>query len=182
MNKEEIRTEFADVSIRGRLAFGVCCLIKVIENRNQFKDEWTLVIERLWSFTESYMFNEWLDIAVDITPYALMDDEMLDPKEFVTLSKSQFDSLRSLYAYQNQSVLKIVDDIYDVGSTEVYGGVELDSPTTLNLLLEIFREMDELKVTYPDTSFFKKFRFKDGFGDRFTKEDRSEFQKRYGSW
>lgn len=77
---------FEDISIWGRIAFGICCLENYILEHEYPKVKWKVVFEQLWSFPEIEYYDEWCYKLVEYLPECIMEfNEYNSDSDWVTL-------------------------------------------------------------------------------------------------
>lgn len=167
---EKMREDLKLISIRGRVAYGILCFEHVLIVSDAKTSDWELVLNRLWEFTNSLELDEWQDRAVEVIPEVVLNS-LFSSDEFVTISELEFDTLSNLYRKETEDVLSILDEIYDVGSAELYGSVKGYSPYTLDRVMDILSVLQKYQIDPPAIEPLKKYDFQGGFGIRFTNRD-----------
>ena len=74
--------DFKKISIRGRVAFGICCLENAMDEYKVSGEGWNILLERLWSFTSlpaifvpvasggvEFLLERWAEIT-DFMPFS----------------------------------------------------------------------------------------------------------------
>ena len=162
---------FKNVSIRGRVAYAICCLENVIEQvESQPKEDWDVLLNKLWSLTDLQFVDGWLYSVSSSMPSSILEDPF-DPEEETT--KEEYEKLKALYQSSNQSALDLIEQIFSLGTVELYGKIENNSPRTLEILDEIIELTKSTGAELPTHSLVSKFSIHDseGWGVRFSKSD-----------
>lgn len=165
MNKIDLR----DISIRGRVAFSICCLNSIVRALNYSHLDWSFLLNKLWVYTSAEYLDDWEDMGAEIKPDTIMYYEKYEPADFEIISKEDYDRLRSVYQVVDSRVLKIVDLIFYIGTIDLYGKV-LKEGKSLEYLQRIIAIMEESGSPLPNLELFEdyKFELEEGWGARFT--------------
>jgi hypothetical protein len=163
--------KFKEVSIRGRAAYAILCLEKVITHFGLDKYDWSFILHQLWSITKSKLGSWHYPLAECTGRSIINDEEYLDDLEFLT--KERFWELNTLYKKSNSIILRIIDLIFEISTRDLYSSIVNASPDTLIYLREIIDLMEQNNISLPDVNLFKKFPFteNEGWGREFTRED-----------
>lgn len=149
---EKITTEFYQISIRGRLAFGMTCLEKlVIALESDHPLLQTNVFPKIWEFTSSDDLSEWEENINEIDPVCVLDDEVNT-------------KLKELYNNLPKDIVSTIGDVISIGTENLYGGTNNNSPSTLEPLNSIIKRMIKLNIPLPDIMPFKKSSFSEFHG------------------
>lgn len=165
---------FADVSIRGRVAYGIRCLESFIERNRCLSEEWSSVLSLLWSYTDSPL-DKWQEAVSRLVPRCLMemsgDTEELQPG----LSAEK---LRNMYLSADKAIIHIIELIYYMGTCELYGKISGHGQASLERLSEVIRAVKCRDIQLPEASAFLRFSFEEngGWGERF---DRRKLSRVY---
>jgi hypothetical protein len=153
-------TEFQDISIRGRLAFGMACLEKLVDDLNSNHPLFqTIVFPKIWQFTSTDNLGEWEQNIRDVDPMCVLDD------------KADSD-LKVLYNKLPKDIVSTISDVIEIGTANIYGGTDNNSPMTLEPLNSVINTMTKLEIPLPDIQTFKKSSFNEfhGWGDNQTRD------------
>ena len=152
--------DFNYISIRGRLAFGMTCLEKLVSSLNlDHPLLQTIVFPKIWEFTSTDDVGEWEQRINDVDPLCVLDD------------KADSD-LKTLYNKLPKDIVATISDVIEIGTANIYGGTGDNSPMTLEPLNSVINTMTKLKVPLPDINTFKKSSFSQfhGWGDNQTRD------------
>lgn len=153
-------TEFNNISIRGRLAFGMTCLEKLVTYFNADHPLLrTVVFPKIWEFTSTDDLGEWEESINNVDPICVLDD-------------STESDLKTLYKKLPKDLVSTIEDVICIGTLNMYGGTGTNSPSTLKPLNEVLKTMTKLKLPLPDIQTFKKSTFSEshGWGDNQTRD------------
>ncbi len=149
---EKITTEFKQISIRGRLAFGMTCLEKLVITLNSDHPLLqTIVFPKIWEFTSTEDLSEWEENINNIDPVCVLDDEVNS-------------KLKELYNKLPKDIVSTIEEVITIGTANLYGGTNNNSPSTLEPLNSIIKTMIKLNVPLPDIRPFKKSSFSEFHG------------------
>lgn len=161
--------DFIEVSIRGRVAFGVVCLENAIKHFNRLDLEWNFLLKLLWSYTNDNV-GTWHYQLAECIPSAVMvgDDKYLD-----FLSKQQFWEFNKLYSQCNDEILQIIDLIFSIGVEDLYSSIVNNSPETICHLNDIINILNNDNIPLPSIDLFERFPITEnhGWGREFTRAE-----------
>ena len=165
---------FRDISIRGRLAFGMTCLEEVLRKYN-INDELldTIVLPKIWEFTSSSHLDEWEMKINEIDPTCVLDIELTEQNfDLTTISYNTYRDLLNLYKTLPTEIVELIAEIIRIGVANIYGGTESYSPATLEPLANVLIICKRLNVDLPKIDQFKKSTFSQfhGWGDERPRE------------
>jgi hypothetical protein len=144
--------DFNDISIRGRLAFGMTCLEKLVSNLNSDHPLLqTIVFPKIWEFTSTDDLGAWEQKINDVDPVCVLD------------AKADSD-LKKLYNKLSKDIVSTITDVIEIGTANIYGSTGVNSPMTLEPLNSVINTMTKLKVPLPDIKTFKKSNFSEFHG------------------
>lgn len=152
--------EFNDISIRGRLAFGMICLEKLVSSSNvDHTLLQTIVFPKIWKFTSTDDLGEWEQEIRDVDPFCVLDD-------------TTDSDLKMLYYKLPKYIVSTIEYVIEIGTSNIYGGTGDNSPMTLEPLFAVIDTMTKLKVPLPDINTFKKSSFSEfhGWGNSQTRD------------
>jgi hypothetical protein len=144
--------DFKHISIRGRLAFGMICLEKLVHTQNA--DHLLLhniVFPKIWEFTSAHDLSEWEQMINLVDPSTVLYDDV-DP------------DLKSLYQTLSEDIVHTISNVIEIGAGNIYGGTGDYSPYSLAPLNEVIHTMIKLQVPLPDIAPFKKSGFSEDGG------------------
>ncbi|MBO4990336.1 MAG: hypothetical protein J6D37_08410 [Clostridia bacterium] len=175
--------EFVKISIRGRVAYGICCLENAMLRYGISGEGWNMLLCRMWEFTTlSAAYDETLkmlglekwsnllyflpereyfpqrDYAKFIQRITFRDHMFLYPEEPPT--KEVFEKLCDSYqAHDHETIKKICHSIFDIGSDELCAGIDDKSQNTLDELQKLLDMMYAEKIPMPEVEPFRQYDF-----------------------
>lgn len=206
MRTKKIKAKhFKHISIRGRLAYAICCLENMLEFYNIKGEGWNWYLKKLWWYTElatkpdpeisnNYQAERWHSIINKLSPDYIR--ELTPTYELVINnakakvfykedlpSEEEFLMLKEAYKQSNQIVEETITNIFHIGCCELWCAVVGYSKDTLNYLQNILSTMYEQGIPLPSVEPFKQYVFyKDGwdydlhgFGEMFDGTQYSKF-------
>ena len=162
----------SNISIRGRVAFSLCCLNTLIKKFKLDDLEWEFLFEKLWQYTSTKYLDEWHMEFAEYIPETIMHYDKYDKNDFEYVTDDLFNRLRILYSELNEDVKEIINLVFYMGTIELYGKVQKRGKS-FEYFEEIIRLMIKYKVSLPRISQFEKYEFDkgDGWGDMIKRED-----------
>ena len=196
--------QFEQISIRGCVAYGICCLENALEHYNINGEGWNFLLKKLWWYTElsaesdpnidnCLQLERWAYVSCNISPNVLK--LLSDYHDFVEKPKwwfkdnipteQEYQLLKSTYEGSNEVIENICSKIYDIGTNELWAGIGKTSPDTLRPLQELIDLMYEHSIPLPSIEPFKQYVFHKkgwdydlhGFGETFDGTQYSKFVK-----
>lgn len=159
---------FREVSVKGRVAYGIVCLEKSLCFYKCPIDKWKWLLEKLWEFTNVEFLDTWFYEVAEYLPDVILDCEY-DSSEYEYLSEKQFYELQDTYKTSNSVLNQIIEIIFEIVSVDLYAKLIDHSPNTLNSLNKLKNILLENNIELPDASQFIPFSFKanNGWGESF---------------
>jgi hypothetical protein len=152
------------ISIRARFALGLECLINVLKKQGQDLNDWKPVLERLAEFTNSIELDKWLSSARYILPNVVLNVSF---ENIETLTKEEYLQLRNLFKLQNGPVESIIDELFELGKSDLFGGLVSYSPYTYECLVNIFQITLKVGAPLPLVTPYLKYPISEDFGRNF---------------
>lgn len=165
MNLEQMK----QISLRGRVAYGICCFENVLITLEYDLNDWRNVLNYLWQFTNIQYLDNWNEIIVELIPENLMEFNTYEEQEFERLSPEEFVSLSQLYQSTEESIGILLRDIYELGISHAYSIIEGYGESSLILINRIANYMLKQGFPLPDMDSFLKYSINEnrGWGNRF---------------
>ena len=195
--------QFKKISIRGCVAYGICCLENALEYYKIQGEGWNFLLKKLWWYTELSAENDpnrgnclplerWWALIGEIFPkyqknvgwnYDELkaqlhnDDNIPTPRELDLLLES--------YNQTNDVIDELVICVYDIGTNDLWAGIRKTSPATLMGVQKLLDIMYKQKLPLPPKEPFEKYVFHKkgwdydlhGFGEMFDGTQYSKFVK-----
>lgn len=169
-----LELQLRNVSISGRVAFCITCFEISIAQQNLNKTDFEILLTSLWDFTSNTDLSDWHERITNFIPNVVLNDPF---EELDFLSLSQFNDLKSLYLLLPDDMLECIEDIFEVGSSNLYGGTGDYSEFTLRPTMSVVKYMLNNNFPLPPIEKFLRSPFNEenmhGWGKRV---DRSFFQ------
>lgn len=195
--------DFENISIRGCVAYGICCLENALEHYKIHGEGWNFLLKKLWWYTElsaesnpainnCLPLERWWALISELLPrrhehigwdmrelraQLYCDEDLPDPKDLDLLLES--------YKQTNKNINMLVEDVFDIGTNDLWAGIGKTSPDTLRPLQELIDLMYDQQIQLPPIEPFKQYVFhKEGwdydlhaFGEMFDGTQYSKFVK-----
>lgn len=122
----------------------------------------SLVLPKIWSFTESSHLDLWDKEINEIGPVCILN--------VTTPSKNP--ELKELYINLPDEIAQQISDVIEIGTSNLYGGTGKDFPYTLKPLERVINRCKRLNVPLPDVFPISKAPFTEehGWGKEQVKE------------
>ncbi|MBO4990058.1 MAG: hypothetical protein J6D37_06970 [Clostridia bacterium] len=171
------------ISIRGRVAYGICCLENAMLRYGISGEGWNMLLRRMWEYTtlsgaldeklmmlglekwsnllyflpdEEYFYQR--DYAKFIQSITFPDQTFLYPEEPPT--KEVFETLCDSYqAHDHETIKKLCRSIFDIGADELCAGIDQVSLVTLDELQKLLDIMYAEKIPMPEVEPFRQYIF-----------------------
>ena len=157
---------FEKISVRGRVAYMICSLEKVLLYYNCNKEEWKGLLEKLWLYTSIEFLDDWMYEIAEYMPNSVLEDS-LDGAEFI--SENEYNHLQKLYRKTNSDVLYLVKIIFECGTCNLYSKLRDCSPNTIKCIQQAIEVLKKLDIELIDVKSFEKYAYNecDGWGTPF---------------
>ena len=164
--------EFKNISIRGRMAFGIICFEHALKHLNYDFEDWDIILKELWSFTELEFIDEWLYAFAGYTASSILENLSFAEKGFEKVAESEYVILKKLYNKADDLICDLTDILFWLGTTDLYGELVNNSLKTLEELEKIIGLMKVNNISMPLETLFRKFSYseKGGWGNSFTRD------------
>ena len=163
------RTCFEGISVRGRVAYAICCLEHALLRSGHRTEEWKWILDLLWNYTSTNDFAQWHYDVAECIPRVISSHEDFCSKDFEFLNSERFSDLRGLYDKCDPFLRQMVDCIFDIGTVELYGGLANRGAHTLIELEKLLDIMNSHGFKLPEISIFEHlvFQVDGGWGAKF---------------
>jgi hypothetical protein len=165
------RAVFINVSIRGRVAFGICCLENALTQLGYPLTEWQLVLAQLWKYTEQSMLDDWHEVTAEYVPEAVLEELPFDKKGNEYVSQELNAALGMLYRGVPRFIHELIDEIFWAGTIELYGALVNGGEQSLLHTLAMVKLMKDNTIPLPGYPAYTVFlELSGGWGKPFTRE------------
>lgn len=161
-------SNFEDVSIVGRIAYGIMCAETYLLNKYPDKN-WTIVFEYFWKITNLELWDEWMDEVIEIIPEYLFEFEDYKSSEFEFLSEEKYNELKKIYANTNEDVNIILKMVYELANSHAYSSIKGKGKESLCQLQKIivFLETEGIELPAVKGIQIHSFSERNGWGNSF---------------
>ncbi|MFF2484331.1 hypothetical protein [Paenibacillus sp. NPDC058071] len=164
MNMEKFKL----ISLRGRVAYGVSCFENALLALKYNLNDWKIVLNYLWGFTNSNL-EESHTIANELIPEHLLEFKTYEKHEFERLSKEEFLYLYNLYQDMDESINSLLYGIHELGASHAYSVVSGYGESSLKSLERLINLMIDNNYPLPNVEQFLIFSIDEnkGWGNEF---------------
>lgn len=185
MTEEEVNV-IKKVSIRGRFAYGLLCLEKLVAKLNHNAPDLQLIIERMWKMTNSDKLGWWQDEFIENNPLIMIADYNLMKEGKVSFEQIGLETVKNELEFENRITLlkqlkkpipQVMDKLCGIANNNISAGCGEFSELTLKPTIELIRILDEsneITRSNINTVKFSSFAENNGWGNKF---DRTQFNK-----
>ncbi len=170
--------KFKKISIRGCVAYGICCLENALEHYNLQGEGWNFLLRKLWWYTElsaesdptiynCLQLERWAYLNANIEPGNLESfinyDEFSKQKNWWFIEDMptlmEYCILKETYEGSNRVIDLICKHLHQVGVSDLWAGIGKTSPYTLMHLQNLINLMYEQQIPLPSIEPFKQYVF-----------------------
>ena len=158
--------DFKNISIRGRVAFGISCLNTYFKTKYPGTD-FSAVLNLACKITEdSDYIDKSTEAFMEIIPEYLYEFDNYEDAEFEYISKESYNSFVSIIPKDDSDLNLLMHSIRDIAWEYCYVALDANAPETYRYLNSIIDTMNKLSLPLPDINIFKKYEFSefDGWG------------------
>lgn len=161
--------EFKKISLRGRVSYSIACFENTLFYLNYNVENWKLVLQYLWKFTDIEYLDDWNGIISEIIPENLLEFVSYQEHDFEYLNEDDFNYLYSLYQNIDEEIDYIMSAIYDIGASHSYSVIQGYGQSSFYELGELIAYMLEHHIPLPDIDSFRRFHIEEnkGWGNEF---------------
>lgn len=171
--------DFRNVSVTGRIAYGIMCAEEYLLNKYPNKD-WEIVFNDFWKITNLELWDDWLDELIEIIPEYLFEFKDYKSSCFEYLTELKYNKLKKLYDNINDDVNIILNMVYELARSHVYSAVYENGSESLYNLDKIINFLENKAITLPDIKAVQMHLFseKGGWGNTFDGTSLSKILKK----
>lgn len=170
--------EFSKISIRGRVAYGICCLENAMIKYNISGEGWNILLKRMWEYTTlsgaldrkigMLTLEKWMNLTKFLPKqeyyygapnYKLFVERRVCYPEEPPTEDTYNKLFDSYHGHKNEVINKMCSIVFDIGSDEMYAGIDEKSKVTLDDLQEMLDIMYENEIPLPDIEPFRQYVF-----------------------
>lgn len=170
------KNDFKKISIRGRVAFAICCLESIIMAYRYDINEWSVLLNRLWLIAELEDVSDWLYITAECLPENILEAASYDYGSFQHINEDEYEQLYKLYSECKEDTWELIEIIFDLGTAQMYSNIKGFSEATLNEIEKVITFMKAKNISMPSVSQFRMLLYYDGWGETFDRKELSLVQ------
>lgn len=161
--------EFKKISLSGRVSYSICCFENTLFYLNYHVEDWKIVLEYLWSFTNIQYLDDWNGIISEIIPENLLEFVSYEEHGFEYLDEDNFRYLYQLYQNIDEKIDYVMSAIYDIGASHSYSIIEGYGQQSFHELAKLIDYMIKNHIPLPDIDSFRRFSIEEdrGWGNKF---------------
>lgn len=162
--------EFKNISVKGRVAYGIRCLEQTLIYYNCSLENWKWIIEKIWGYTSVVYLDDWFYEIAEFMPDSILDDKDCYPEDCEYLSEEQFYRLVRTYSEDSNPVInRIIRLIFEMGTSDLYSKLEGCAQNSLDCLNKIMCIMVQENIELPSSTPFSNYSYKEnnGWGESF---------------
>ena len=170
--KNNYLNQISGLSIRARVAFSALCLENSILYKKYNIEDYSIVLSVLWEYTSIQYIDDWQERFVEVIPSVIESANNYEDDDFSMLNRSDFFYLKSLYNKSDQIILDIIEKTFYVGTIDLYGAIESNSPESLSIMSDIIDLLVANNVPLPNLEPLLKFTLgPNGWGEKFERSE-----------
>jgi len=181
MTAEKIN-RLKNISIRGRVAYGLLCLENLKSKLNKDLTELDILIKDLWKMTNSDKLGLWQNIFVENNPILMIADYELMKSGKVTFEQIGLETIKAEKEFSERitflsrlktPIPEVLNKLCEIANQNISAGTGQFSESTLNPtieLIEIIENTNVVDLPKIDAVEFSKFEENNGWGDKFDNE------------
>ena len=154
------------ISIRGRVAYTICLFEQILEYYKCKGQEWKIVLEKLWTYTNIDFLDDWMYELAEYMPDSILEDTV-DDCEFITIE--EFNHLYNLYSKSCSEIKLFLKLIFEIGTIDLYSKLVDNSPNTIEKVKEAINILNNNNIRAISIEPFEKYSFNEcnGWGKQF---------------
>ena len=170
---------FENVSVVGRVAYGIMCAEEYLIHKYQNKN-WKIVFNDFWKITNLELWDEWMDEIIEIIPEYLFEFNDYMSSDFEFLTETKYDELKKIYDNTNDDVNIILKMVYELANSHAYSSISKNGKESLRQLEKIIIFLEDEGIAPPDTKDVQTHLFSErkGWGNPFDGTSLSKILKK----
>lgn len=160
--------QFKQVSLVGRIAYGIMCAEYYAKATYPDKD-WTPLFKNMWAITNAQYWDEWANKYIEVIPEYLFEFPTYEASDFEYLSKPEYDVFTKLQRNTSPLWNNILKKIYEMEEIYAYSTIPGIGLESISILSEIIKILDEAGIQLPpiEKVAFSHFEEREGWGEHF---------------
>ncbi|MEN8905635.1 MAG: hypothetical protein ABF289_06705 [Clostridiales bacterium] len=161
--------DFKNISLSGRVAYGICCFENILIELNYNFDDWKMVVQTLWEFTSIEYLDDWSDKLAEIIPDNLLEFKTYEEHDFEYLNRNNFKYLYNLYQNISDKIDYAMTAIFNIGTSHAYTVIVGYGQKSFDELEKLISFMINNNLPLPDITSFLKYSINEnkGWGNKF---------------
>lgn len=151
--------DFIDISHRGRLAFLIDCLEKIIAHQQLTDRRWQEVLNILWTGVEdnyfympNHMCSKTPEVIKRYSDFSSYTSEHPDPQPYNILNETEFLEFKTIYS-QSFVANECLEWIVEFAHNPLYG--EINNSQELEIIQEVINMLNHESIELPAIVEFK---------------------------
>lgn len=181
MNLSE-KEKLKKISLRGRYAFGLICLEKLIQHYAIDSKEVRGIILKMWNITSSEKLGVWHGFLVEHNPRIIIEEFKLFREGKFQFNDIDYDTINNELELRNryntlrtlpEKVMDLIDKLYEIATIDLYGGCGEFSERTYKATIELIEIMETFPtICLPEIKVFEfsSFEQNSGWGNSFLRD------------
>lgn len=169
------RTDFKQISIRGRVAYCIKCLETYIKNKYQNRKLDQVIDMACHIIDDSDFIDENAHKYMEIIPEYLFEFDNFERLDFDYMSNDDYKKYISIIPkpQEDEDLNNLMHYIYDVAIEYCYVALDKDASETMTYIMKTIEILKKNKLEVPSIEPFKKYKFEEynGWGEYIKKED-----------
>ncbi|MBO4531951.1 MAG: hypothetical protein J5767_15075 [Paludibacteraceae bacterium] len=159
--------EFNNISMIGRMAYGILCVESFLLNKYP-DDDWTPLASLMWEATSSY-WDTWDWKYIEIIPEFLFEKETFEESSFEYLSKEDYNLFSALLKGKDENVNTLLMKLHELQEVYCYTSIPGKGKEASQLIVDMCAILSQENIPLPDVSLvsFSSFSERDGWGEQF---------------
>ena len=160
MNKKD----FNNISIRGRIAYGIMCFEEYVSTKYPDKD-FAPVCTFMWNIVSD---KDYIDVSaeryMEIIPEYLYEFDEYEKAGFEFLTFDEFNAMRELVPNNDEALNIIMYRIYDIAMEHACGAITPPAKASIDLLFDIIEQINNCGISLPRAELVDGFDFGESGG------------------
>ena len=151
------------------MCYAISCFENVIIELGCNAEDWKIVLNYMWSFTDIEYLDDWNEIMAEIPPEDLLEFKSFEEHDYEWISEEEFLHLYKLYINLDARIETLFSMVYCLGISHAYSAITNYGQRSLDEINKIIDFMTSNKFTLPEIESFQKYSIEEsqGWGNRF---------------
>lgn len=169
---------FENISIVGRIAYGIMCAEEYLMHKYPNKD-WKIIFKDFWKITNLELWDDWMEEIIEIIPEYLFEFNDYKSSDFEYLTEYKYNELKKVYDNTNDDVNIILKMVYELANSHAYSSINKNGEESLCQLEKITTFLENEGIALPETKDVQTHLFseKKGWGNPFDGTNLSKILK-----